>query len=387
MRAYLGVDIWVRRILGATVLLGVLTIALGWDRGLLTRLSRVRTESLEQRLVGWLHPQKAIPAAGGESFSQGPLAALSGAAAWINSSPLTPAMLRGKVVLVDFWTYSCINCLRSLPYVKAWADKYKNDGLVVIGVHTPEFAFEKEVDNVQRAVRELGITYPVAVDSRYAIWNAFGNQYWPAHYFIDAKGRIRHHHFGEGEYEESERVIQRLLAEGNAKPATAGLARVQAEGAQAGASARVDSPETYIGYGRSENQVGSPPVRHDQEETYKLPGRLALNQWGLEGRWNVQEEKAALVRAPGKICFRFRARDLHLVLGPGKNGTPIHFVVRLGGAPPGADHGEDADASGRGQVREQRLYQLIRQRTRSRERTFEIEFLDPGLEAFAFTFG
>jgi thiol-disulfide isomerase/thioredoxin len=321
---------------------------------------------------------------------------LSGAVEWLNSPPLTPQALRGKVVLVDFWTYSCINCLRALPYVRAWAEKYKDDGLVVIGVHTPEFAFEKDIGNVRKAIADLAISYPVAVDNNYAVWQAFNNEYWPAHYFIDAQGRIRHHHFGEGEYDQSERVIQKLLAEAGKSGIPGGHVVPSAEGAQAAPDmAAIRSPETYVGYGRGAN-FASGPVHYDAAADYALPKALALNQWGLSGRWVIGEEKSALARPGGRIAFRFHARDLHLVLGPGApdakgNGRPVRFRVTLDGAAPGAAHGADTDARGYGTVTSQRLYQLIRQDMAAggaiTDRRFEIEFLDPGVEAFAFTFG
>jgi thiol-disulfide isomerase/thioredoxin len=277
---------------------------------------------------------------------------LSGAVGWINSPALTTKSLRGKVVLIDFWTYSCINCLRTLPYVEGWATKYKDSGLVVIGVHTPEFAFEKERSNVEKAVRDLKITYPVAIDSAYKIWEAFNNQYWPAHYFIEGKGRIREHHFGAA-------MDERNLG----------------------------SPETYVGYKRSEHFASAEPIAKDSRKTYSPQPRLSLNQWALGGSWKVGEESAVLQSVPGKIVFRFHARDLHLVLGPAKNGKPIRFVVKLDGTAPGDDHGADTDASGAGTVQGNRLYQLIRQKGAVEDRTFEIDFLDPGVEAFAFTFG
>ena len=291
-------------------------------------------------------------------------------------------------MLIDFWTYSCINCLRALPYVEAWAEKYKDSGLVVIGVHTPEFAFEKDPGNVRKAVQDLKLTYPVAVDSNYVIWKAFKNEYWPAHYFIDARGVIRYHHFGEGQYEESESVIRALLKEKNASLPSAAYVDVKADGAQAAPNMRdVKSPETYVGFERQENYVSPEPIRKNQAATYSAPVRPTVNQWGLAGQWNVRGENAALVSAPGKIVFRFHARDLHLVLGPGSAGKPVRFRVRLDGAPPLEDRGADVDADGSGTVSGYRLYQLIRQKGTVEDRTFEIEFLDPDVQAFAFTFG
>jgi thiol-disulfide isomerase/thioredoxin len=291
-------------------------------------------------------------------------------------------------VVIDFWTYSCINCLRALPYVEGWAAKYKDAGLVVIGVHTPEFAFEKERANVEKAVRDLKITYPVAIDSDYKIWRAFNNEYWPAHYFIDGKGRIRYHHFGEGEYDESEHVIQQLLKENGATSLSTGMIDVTGAGVEAPADNRnVGSPETYIGYSRAENFASAEPIARDSRKTYSAQPRLSLNQWALGGAWNVGAESAVLQSVPGKIVFQFHARDLHLVLGPAKNGKPIRFVVKLDGTPPGGDHGADTDAAGAGTVQGNRLYQLIRQKGAVEDRTFEIDFLDPGVEAFAFTFG
>ena len=292
-------------------------------------------------------------------------------------------------MLVDFWTYSCINCLRSLPYVQAWAKKYAAQGLVVIGVHTPEFAFEKVPDNVRRAVADLGVTYPVAMDNDFKIWRAFNNQYWPAHYFIDAQGRIRHHHFGEGEYEASEKVIQKLLAEAGRQGVPGGIVAPKAQGALAAADlGAVRSPETYVGYARGTNFAAKPfPVKFDQPADYTLAAPLALNQWGLSGRWIVGPEKSSLERGGGKISFRFHARDLHLVLGPGPDGKPVRFRVMLDGRAPGPDHGMDTDAQGLGTVTGQRLYQLVRRQGALGDMTFQIEFLDPGAQAFAFTFG
>ncbi len=313
---------------------------------------------------------------------------LTGAVGWINSSPLNRNALRGKVVVIDFWTYSCINCLRALPYVEAWNAKYKDSGLVVIGVHTPEFAFEKVPSNVEQAVRDLKITYPVAIDSDYKIWRAFNNQYWPAHYFIDGKGRIRYHHFGEGQYDESERVIQQLLKENGATSLTNATLNVAATGVEAAPDNNdVRSPETYVGYDRAEHFASAQPVAQDSAKTYTPLPRLSLNQWALDGNWTVGAESAVLHNAPGKIVFRFHARDLHLVLGPSKNGKPIRFIVKIDGTAPGEDHGSDVDASGAGTVQGHRLYQLIRQKGAVEDRTFEIQFLDPGVQAFAFTFG
>jgi thiol-disulfide isomerase/thioredoxin len=318
---------------------------------------------------------------------EGELPSLAGATDWLNSEPLTPAALRGKVVLIDFWTYTCINWLRQLPYVRAWAEKYRDQGLVVIGVHTPEFGFEHNLDNVRRATKEMRVNYPVALDNDYAVWQAFHNQYWPALYFVDAKGHIRHHHFGEGEYEESERVIQQLLAE---KGTDAGhdLVAVDGRGIEAAAdwsSAR--SPENYVGYERSENFASPGGVVPYRTHRYAAPEQLRLNQWALAGDWTVGKQATALNRAGGRIVYRFHSRDLHLVLGPATSGASVRFRVLIDGQPPGAAHGSDVDEQGYGKATEQRLYQLIRQPKPIGDRQFEIEFLDAGVEAFAFTFG
>jgi thiol-disulfide isomerase/thioredoxin len=296
--------------------------------------------------------------------------------------------LRGKVVLIDFWTYSCINCIRALPYVEAWYEKYRDQGLVVIGVHAPEFAFEKNLSNVEREVKDLGLIYPVAVDNDYALWRAFANEYWPAHYFIDAMGSIRHTHFGEGDYDQSERVIQQLLAQAGRAPATTDLVDPNAKGAAlASDQLEVLSPETYVGHARAQNFKSPGDQLPGVAHAYTVPPRLGLNEWALDGRWTVSEEDAVLEAAPGKIVFHFQARDLHLVLGPGAAAKPVRFRVRLDGAPPGEDHGTDVGGDGSGTVTEQRLYQLIRQSGEARDRTFEIEFLDPGVTGYAFTFG
>jgi len=392
MKHSLRFDIWIRRVLGAAVIIGVVAIALGWDTNLLAKFSFVNTATAEEHLIHALGAPKLAPtnASAAEPVlpDEGPMPELSGAIAWLNSPPLTREQLRGKVVVIDFWTYSCINCLRALPYTEGWYAKYKDAGLVVIGVHTPEFAFEKERSNVEQAVHDLKISYPVAIDSNYKIWQAFNNEYWPAHYFIDGKGRIRHHHFGEGEYDESERVIQELLRENGAKSLADGTINVTANGAEAAPDLQdTRSPETYIGYNRAEHFASAQLFAQDTRMAYTPQPRLTLNQWALGGTWKVGPESAVLDSAPGKIVFRFHARDLHLVLGPTKNGKAIRFKVTLDGTAPGDDHGSDADAAGAGTVQGHRLYQLIRQNGAVEDRTFEIEFLDPGVQAFAFTFG
>jgi cytochrome c biogenesis protein CcdA/thiol-disulfide isomerase/thioredoxin len=417
MKRSLGAGEWVRRGLGVAVLAAVAAIALGLDTGFLTRVSLASTANLEQFLLDGFHPSPAAPDAqtqstvamnGGPAMTngnpaammqanpapgssdlpvEGSLPVLSGAVDWLNSPPLTAEALKGKVVLVDFWTYSCINCLRAIPYVRAWADKYRDQGLVVIGVHSPEFAFEKNVDNVRDAVSDLQIDYPVAIDNNFAVWRAFDNQYWPAHYFIDAQGRIRHHHFGEGDYDGSERVIQQLLAEAGSNQLPGGLVSVNASGAQAAADMNaVQSPETYIGYSRSQNFISAGGAIRDLSHAYSL-ATPRLNEWGLSGNWIIGGENASLNESGGSIVYRFHARDLHLVLGPAPDGKPVRFRVTIDGARPGDNHGTDVDADGQGVVTGQRLYQLIRQSGSITDRTFEIEFLDPGVQAYAFTFG
>ena len=390
MKRSLGAGEWVRRALGVLVLAGVGAIALGLDTGVLTRVSLAATGGIEQRLLDMVRPAQATapaPAAGAPLPVEGDMPSLAGATQWFNGPPLTTAALRGKVVLVDFWTYSCINCLRALPYVRGWADKYRDHGLVVIGVHAPEFAFEKDPANVARAIRDLGVDYPVAMDNDYAIWRGFNNQYWPAHYFIDAAGRIRHHHFGEGAYAESEDVIRRLLTAAGQQDLPTGYVSGMRRGVEAAASNDPTiSPETYVGYARAEN-FASGRVAHDEPWDYHAPRVLGTNQWALDGRWTVHGENAQLGQAGGRLTYRFRGRDLHLVLGPGSDGQPVRFRVTLDGKAPGADHGMDTDADGNGTITEQRLYQLVRQANGSGERVFEIEFLDPGVQVYAFTFG
>ncbi len=392
MKRSLGASEWVRRGLGVAVLAAVVAIALGADTGVLTRLSLGSTAALEQRLVDRAHPANtaAAPVAAGalqELAVEGTMPPLTGATEWLNSPPLTTEGLKGKVVLVDFWTYSCVNCLRALPYVEAWAEKYKAQGLVVIGVHAPEFAFEKDIANVKRAVSDLKVAYPVAIDNDYAIWRAFNNEYWPAHYFIDAQGRIRHHHFGEGEYDEGERVIQQLLAEAGGRRVAGGLVAVSASGVEAAPdTGDVLSDETYVGYQRAERFASKGGAVKDAPHAYSH-GVLKLNDWALSGNWTVIPEHAVLNAGGGAIAYRFHARDLHLVLGPSPDGKPVRFTVTIDGAAPGENHGSDIDAAGNGVVTSQRLYQLIRQKGAIGDHTFEIRFLDPGVWAYAFTFG
>jgi thiol-disulfide isomerase/thioredoxin len=319
---------------------------------------------------------------------EGELPSLGGATEWLNSPPLTAASLRGKVVLIDIWTYTCINWLRTLPYVRAWAEKYKNQGLVVIGVHSPEFAFEKDIDNVRRVAKEMRVDYPIAVDSDHAIWRALKNEYWPALYLVDAQGRIRYHQFGEGEYEQSERIIQQLLSEAGASGIGRDLVSVDARGAEAAADwGSLKSPENYVGYERTENFASRRGAVLDKPYVYAAPAKLKLNQWALSGDWTVAKNLTALNKPNGRIAYRFHARDLHLVMGPATRGASVRFRVLIDGQPPGAAHGIDVDDRGNGTVTEQRLYQLIRQPKPIADRQFEIEFLDPGVEAFAFTFG
>jgi cytochrome c biogenesis protein CcdA/thiol-disulfide isomerase/thioredoxin len=433
MKQSLGVGDWIRRGLGAAVLAAVLAITFGLDTGFLTQISLASTSSIEQGLLDRLHgnssgvqssvvmnggpamngspammnggpammnggpamagagpamAMKAKPAGGPEDLAvEGALPSLSGATEWLNSPPLTKEALKGKVVLVDFWTYSCINCLRAIPYVRAWAEKYKGQGLVVIGVHAPEFAFEKSVKNVRKAVADLKIGYPVAIDNDYAIWRAFDNMYWPAHYFIDAEGRVRHHHFGEGDYAGSEQVIQRLLAEAGRTNVSPSLVSVNAAGAEAAPDlSNIASPETYVGYERAENFISPGGAIEDARHVYTAE-TPRLNEWALSGDWTVGKENAILNAADGSIIYRFHARDLHLVLGPAADGKPVRFRITIDGAAPGANHGADVNEQGEGVVTAERLYQLVRQGGAIGDHTFEIRFLDPGVAAYAFTFG
>jgi thiol-disulfide isomerase/thioredoxin len=320
--------------------------------------------------------------------SEGRLAQFTGATGWLNSQPLTTDELRGRVVLVDFWTYTCINWLRTLGHVRAWWEKYADHGLVVVGVHTPEFPFERDVDNVRLAAQEMRVEYPVALDSDYAVWEAFSNQYWPAVYIADADGRIRHHHFGEGGYEECERVIQRLLSDDGSDGIPDDLVVVADDGLEAQADwSNLESPETYLGYDQAQNFASPGGAKLAQSRTYVAPEMLKLNQWALSGEWTVERGASFLGGADGRIAFRFHARDVHLVMGPPARGATVPFVVSVDGEPPGEAHGLDVDERGHGTLSEQRLHQLIRQRGPIIERTFEITFLAPGAEAYVFTFG
>jgi thiol-disulfide isomerase/thioredoxin len=326
--------------------------------------------------------------ADGRIVNQSGLGSLERADEWINSPPLTASVLRGKVVLVDFWTYTCINWLRTLPYVRAWAQKYKDKGLVVIGVHTPEFRFEKNLDNIRREVKALRVDYPVAVDSEYVIWRAFSNNYWPALYFVDAQGRVRHHHFGEGSYEQLEMVIQRLLTEAGASGIGDDLVSVDPRGFEVAADwASLKSPENYVGYERTEGFASPGGALRDKPRVYEVPARLSRNDWALSGDWTIKRDAVELNKPNGRIAYRFHGRDLNLVMGPAAPGTSVKFRVLIDGQPPGAAHGFDVDEKGNGTVTEQRLHQLIRQTGSIADRQFEIEFLDPGAEAFCFTFG
>jgi thiol-disulfide isomerase/thioredoxin len=319
--------------------------------------------------------------------AEGRMPALDGATGWLNSAPLTPEALRGRVVLVQFWTYTCINWLRTLPYVRAWADKYRDRGLVVLGVHTPEFSFERDVTNIRAAVESMGIGFPVAVDSDYAIWEAFANHYWPALYFVDATGRIRHHVFGEGDYDVSERVIQQLLDEAGADVVDQPLVSVAADGLEAPADwADLRTGETYLGYDRGSG-FSSPEPATNGSRRYTVPSTVRQGHWALDGNWTVGNEAVVLEEAGGRIAFQFHARDLHLVMGPVTRGAPGRFRVLLDGRTPGGAHGADVDDEGHGVVADQRLYQLIRQPPPVAERRFEIEFLTPDVQALVFTFG
>jgi thiol-disulfide isomerase/thioredoxin len=346
--------------------------ASGW-KTLLTRANQLVRSAT--------HPATQLPV-------EGHLPGFDGATGWLNSPPLTEANLRGRVVLVNFWTYTCINWLRTLPYVRAWADRYQDHVLVVIGVHTPEFGFEHDLDNVRREVKDLGVDYPIAIDNDYAIWDAFDNHYWPALYFVDAQGQIRHHRFGEGDYEMSEMVLQQLLTEAGSAGADQELTSVDARGVEVAADwASLRSPENYLGYERTDNFVAPNGSILDTSYAYAAPTRLGLSHWALSGDWTVHRQAIVLNQAGGRILYRFHARDLHLVMAPTTPGGLIRFRVHLDGEPPGAAHGSDVDDQGNGTLSDPRLYQLVRQPGPVSDRTFEIAFLDPGIQAYAFTFG
>jgi len=316
------------------------------------------------------------------------LPSLNGATQWLNSKPLTTADLRGKVVLVEFWTYTCINWRRTLPYVRAWAEKYKDQGLVVVGVHTPEFSFEKEAGNVRWAVKDMKIGFPVAMDNNYSVWRAFRNEYWPALYFVDAKGNIRHQQFGEGNYEQSERVIQQLLGEAGAGAVSKELVNAETTGPEAAADlGTLSSSENFLGYERTVDFASPGGARADRSRLYAAPARLSLNQWALSGNWTMGREGNVLNEGNGRVLYRFHARDLNLIMGPAAPGRSLRFRIRIDGKAPGAAQGADIDSEGNGTVIEQRMYQLIRQPGPITDREFEIEFPDAGVEVFDFTFG
>jgi thiol-disulfide isomerase/thioredoxin len=319
---------------------------------------------------------------------EGALPSFDGANGWLNSQPVTPSGLRGHVVLVQFWTYTCINWLRTLPYVRAWAQRYRDHGLIVIGVHTPEFRFEHELDNVRRAAQARRIDYPIAIDNDYAVWRAFANHYWPALYFVDAQGQMRHHRFGEGDFERSEMIIQQLLRDAGVDGIPEGLLSVEGQGAEAAADwADLSSPETYLGYDQTANFESPTGVALDRRHVYAAPARLSLNRWGVSGDWTVSADAILLNEPNGRIACQFHARDLHMVLGPAAHGTSVRFRVFIDGQTVGAAHGVDVDEEGNGTVGEPRMYQLIRQLHPIGDRRFEVEFLDAGVEAFNFTFG
>ncbi len=404
LKRSLGFSERIRQLVGAAVLAGVTAIALGLDTGALARLSYASTASFEQAVLDRFHANQHVgPAGEVESNSNAPPSSatpfrselavegrapsLDGAVEWLNTPPLTIEKLRGKVVLVDFWTYSCINCIRTIPYVRAWAEKYKDQGLVVVGVHSPEFAFEKKADNVRQAIGDFKIGFPVAIDNDYKIWRAFDNSYWPAHYLIDAKGQIRYHHFGEGNYRQTEQAIQDLLREAGSAAAVSAPVAPEAKGAEVSPDLkRVHSSETYIGYRQATGFASKESLRADKPRDYSI-GAPGLNEWGLFGTWTVGAEAATLNDADGGITFKFNARDLHLVLGSGAGGQPVRFQVTIDGHPPGPDHGADIDSDGSGVVTSTRLYQIVRQSGGVEAKTFAIRFLDPGVQAYAFTFG
>jgi thiol-disulfide isomerase/thioredoxin len=408
MKRALRVGDGLRRVAGAAVVAGVAAIALGLDVGVLGRLSFATTSALEDGLVQVVMPRKpqAPPEPGtsfdraalvrvstaadpaGEASARGVLTSLASASEWINSPPLTADSLRGKVVLVDFWTYSCINCLRTPPYVRAWSQKYKDAGLVVVGVHAPEFSFERRPANVRRATKDLHIDFPVAIDNDFAVWRAFGNQAWPAFYFIDTQGRVRHRQFGEDRYAQAEQLIQQLLAEAGRGAAPTGVVAPHGQGVEASPGpTQALSQETCLGHERATGYASRARIVRDRANDYPPATGLRTHQWALTGTWTVAPERVVLDRPGGRIAYRFHARDLHLVLGPAADGRPLRFKVLIDGKPPGEDHGSDIDALGYGTIDAHKLYQLVRQGTATQDRLFEIEFLDAGAQAYVFTFG
>jgi cytochrome c biogenesis protein CcdA/thiol-disulfide isomerase/thioredoxin len=389
MKRSMGASEMIRKLLGVLVLLGVVAIALGLDTRVLSKLSGAQTNAIESTLARKLGMGSQASSAADFSAPlpvEGTLPPFTGLGPWINSGPLTREQLRGKVVVIDFWTYSCINCIRSIPYVKRWHEKYASDGLVIIGVHAPEFAFERNPDNVRKAVADLGIPYPVALDNRYDLWRAMNNRYWPAHYFIDAQGRVRFHHFGEGGYDDSEKVIRLLLMEAGKRPSGRPGGDVDAQGAAAAAKQdSLRSPETYLGYGRDDRFVSPGGLGVETVKNYRL-AETSLNEWAFGGAWKAEHERS-VSQAPGaRIRMRFHARDLHMVLAS-TTGRPIRFRVTLDGKPPAASAGLNIAADGTGTIRNEGFYQLVRQQGDIADRLFEIKFLDPGAAAFTFTFG
>jgi thiol-disulfide isomerase/thioredoxin len=382
------------RTLGVAGIVGCIALVFFYNAKVLTRFQIMNSANAEDSLIGALGLQKlashaTLPSVFYSSLrDEGAMPELDGAIGWLNSVPLSRKSLRGKVTLVNFWTYTCINSIRPLPYLRNWAAKYSDADFVVIGVHTPEFSFEHEPANVENALHNLNVAFPVANDSNYKIWESFNNQYWPAQYLVDAKGRIRYHHAGEGDYVEIEHAIQELLKENGATGFASAMTRVSAVGIEAAPDwTDGKSPETYVGYRQAENFASPEKVRKDSIQVFSAPAKPSLNHWGLIGSWNVNPERAVLQTVPGKIVFRFHSRDLHFVLGPAKDAKPVRFVVRLDGAAPGENCGVDTVPDGSGEIREPRLYQLIRQKGPIVDRTFEIEFLDPGVQALDFTFG
>lgn len=339
---------------------------------------------LATTIIAALASTAAFELRGGARRSEIP--SLDRATQWLNSPPLTPETLRGKIVIVDFWTFTCINWMRTFPYLRAWSAKY-GDKLVIVGAHTPEFSIERELDNVRREAKRLGVTYPIAVDTEYGVWNAFSNNYWPALYPFDAQGELRYRHFGEGAYHETEKVIQQLLEESGTKVdrklVTPDIRAIE----EPADELNLRSPETYVGIDRTEHFSSPGGAARDRQLTYRIPEKLGVNRWALSGDWTVGGEIAASNNPGGRVAFRFHASDVNVVMAPASRTTPVKFRVSLDGKPPGANHGGDVDNQGIGALNEPRLYQLIRQRDSIGDGQFEIEFLEPGAKVFSFTFG